>query len=310
MPHFDIFLADNFPILSLSLITEPLRIANRESLKQVYTWRLLSLDGGPLISSSGYQLQTQKIDDEKCDVLLLLSSYNPERALSEKLINWLRRQSRKDILMGCVDTGALIFAKAGLLANQPAAVHFEAIAGYIEQYPKAKFIDKLYSFTPSMCSSAGGVSTCDMTLAIIKHYSGSHISKRAAEILTYHPSDHMGSHKTFTPNQTLPMISKVTAKAVNLMLANLEEPLSLSDICNACEIPHWKMARLFKRYLHNSPQSYYLSLRLEHGQNLLRNSSHKIYTIAAMCGFENGESFIRAYKKKYGKTPSKDRYIF
>ena len=30
MPTVDIVLTDNFPLLSLSLVTEPLRVANRE----------------------------------------------------------------------------------------------------------------------------------------------------------------------------------------------------------------------------------------------------------------------------------------
>lgn len=36
--------------------------------------------------------------------------------------------------MGCVDTGAMVFAEAGLLAKTLAAVHFEALQSYREAY--------------------------------------------------------------------------------------------------------------------------------------------------------------------------------
>jgi len=36
--------------------------------------------------------------------------------------------------MGCMDTGAMVFAEAGLLAKTPAAVHFEALQSYREAY--------------------------------------------------------------------------------------------------------------------------------------------------------------------------------
>ncbi|WP_419905839.1 GlxA family transcriptional regulator [Kiloniella sp.] len=250
------------------------------------------------------------MDEQKRDGLLLLSSYNPEKALSKALINWLRKQSRTGCLMGCVDTGALILAQAGLLSTKPVAAHFEAIAGYMEQFPQAMFVDKLFDFNPPLCSSAGGVATCDMTLTLIKHYSGSSISKRVAEILTYQPTEHTGPQKTLSPNQALSLVSRDTARAVNIMLSSIESPIPLSEISQQCEIPSWKLARLFKRYLHKTPGEYYLSLRLEHAQYLLHNSHHKIYTIASLCGFENNETFSRAYKRQFGMSPSKDRLSY
>jgi AraC family carnitine catabolism transcriptional activator len=74
MPTVDIVLTDNFPILSLTLVSEPLRVANREMGEQLWRWRFLSIEGGVMVSSSGLTVDTLALDDQRSDVVLLLSS--------------------------------------------------------------------------------------------------------------------------------------------------------------------------------------------------------------------------------------------
>ena len=81
MPVVDLVLTESFPLLSMTLVTEPLRVANRELGRNVWSWRLLSVDGGTVRSSSGFEFGTEKLDDEPSKIVLLLSSYRPETAL-------------------------------------------------------------------------------------------------------------------------------------------------------------------------------------------------------------------------------------
>ncbi len=307
MHQIDIVLADGFPMLSLTLITEPLRLANRESLEQSFSWRCLSPGQGPVLSSSGFQVPTTVLDDRPGDVVLLLASYQPEKSVTQALLNWLRARSRRGTIMGCVDTGALIFAKAGLLAKQPAAAHFEAITGFAEAYPREMFVDRLFDFAPPRCSSAGGVATFDMTLAIIRHFTGARLARRVSQILTYMPSEHRGDQERLMPDLSLGMVNRHLATAVEIMSATLQTPVPIAEISEKCGIPQWHLARLCKRHLHKSPSAYYLSLRLARARNLLRNSHHRVGEIAMLCGFENPETFTRAYKREHGCQPSHDR---
>ena len=309
MRRVDIVLTDGFPVLSAALVTEPLRVANRESLGEAYSWRFLSSRGGTMRSSSGIDIPTSAIDSVPADVVLLLSSYHPETAVTPKLLRWLRQRSRKGTLMGCVDTGALIFAEAGLLSSRPAAVHFEAMPGYVEQYPEHMFVDRLFDFSPPRCSSAGGVSTVDMTLALIAHFSGERLAQRVAEILTYIPSGHPGAQERLLPDRSVAYVNRDLARAVDIMVATIGAPLPLSDIAARLNLADWTLARLFRRFLRSSPSAYYRRLRLERARNLLRNSHHQVGDIASLCGFENHETFTRAYTKMFGCLPSKDRIV-
>lgn len=308
MTRVDIVLTDGFPLLSLTLLTEPMRVANRERLEEAYEWRFLSVGGATMRSSSGYAVVCAPLDHEPTDGVIVLSSYGVDAAVTPELVAWLRARDRAGALLGCVDTAALIFAQAGLLETRPAAAHFEALPGYLSQFPESLFVDRLFDFSPPRCSSAGGVATMDMTLAMIAHFSGARLARRVSEILTYVPSEHLGAQERLLPDRSLAYVNRDVARAVEIMLNNREAPLAVADIAARLEMPPWRLTQLFRRYLRKTPSEHYRNLRLERARNLLRNSHNGVGEIASLCGFENHESFTRAYRRAYGRPPSRDRF--
>lgn len=202
--------------LSLALITEPFRVCNRELAEQFWTWRFVSAEGGSVASFSGIEIETLPLTRTEPDIVLLMSSYHPETALEKPLLSWLKSRARSGAIMGCVDTGALVFAEAGLLRTAPAAVHFEALRGYREKYPGEMFVDCLFDVSANRCSSAGGVATFDMTLGLIERFNGKGLADRVAEILTYSPSSHRGPQQKLLVDTSLKRVDNRLAKAVDL----------------------------------------------------------------------------------------------
>ena len=308
MRRIDIVLVDRFPSLSLALVTEPLRVANRELTGQHFAWRLLSLDGEPVRSSSGLEISVDGgLDDRYADAVILLSSYEPEAGLQPTLIGWLQRRAVRGALMGCVDTAALVFAAAGLLTRHPAAVHHEAIEGFRHAFPDAGFTDHLFSFHPRRCSSAGGVATIDMTLALIAHYESGAVSRRVAEILNHVPASGERRQDGHTAEWTVPRVNRQLARCVELMIASIDQPLSLAALGAKLGLRDWQLRRLFLRYLQRTPGRFYRELRLQRAQDMLRNSHLPVGKVASACGYDNLETFTRAYRRQYGVAPSRDR---
>ena len=308
MHTIDILLVEGFPLLSLSLVTEPLRLANRERLEQVFNWRLLSLDGQSVRSSSGLALSVDgTLDDAPADAVLLLSSYHPERALQPALLDWLRRRARRGQLMGCVDTGALLFARAGLLSRRPAAAHHEAIAAYRTAFSDEMFIDRMFDFAPERCSSAGGVATIDMTLALISHFTSPKLARRIAEILNYRRLETEQAQGSFGRDWSIARINRDLARAVEIMIANIDTTLSVASVADRANLPPWRMRRLFLKYLRMTPSAYYRRLRLDRARAMLRNSHAPVGEIAVRCGFDSHETFTRAYRRRFACAPSADR---
>lgn len=299
-----IHIADGFPILSLTLITEPLRVANRELGKQGFDWRVVSDGGGTQVSSSGLPIATLPLPDDIPDAVIVLASYKPESSSTPGALAWLRRLDRKGCLLGCVDTGALVFARAGLLGVRPAAAHPEAIAGFHRQFPKSLFVDRMFDFSPPRFSSAGGVSTLDMTLALISHLGSERLSGRVSRILTY---DQL--RPNWQPGSLPASVPSAVRDAVGIMEANMSVPVPVSEISARVSLPIWKLNRLFNRYLHSSPTSYYAHRRLDRAREMLRNTSLQVGEISTDCGYENAEAFSRAYRARFGLAPSKDREL-
>ncbi len=297
-----IHIADGFPILSLTLITEPLRVANRELGRAAFTWETVSDDGGLRHSSSGIPLSTNPLPTDGPDAAILLASYRPHASATEPAMGWFRRLDRAGCLLGCVDTGALVFAQAGLLARRPAAAHPEAIAGFHNQFPDSLFVDRMFDFSPPRFSSAGGVATLDMTLALIAHAATPRLARRVAEILTYQPPV-----SGWSP-QTLPhSIPQEVRDAVAIMQSNVSGPMRAGDVARSLGLPPWKLGRLFNRYLHCAPTTYFMQLRLSKARDMLRITTLPVGDIASACGYGNADVFSRAYRSQYGKPPSADR---
>ena len=304
MRRIVIHVSDGFPILSLTLITEPLRVANREIGNAAFEWSVVSDAGGICHSSSGIPLETAELPNQGVDAAILLASYNPDRSSTEVALSWLRRLDRRGCLLGCVDTGALIFARAGLLERRPAATHPEAITGFHRQFPNSLFVDRMFDFSPPRFSSAGGVSTLDMTLALIGHFTTPQLAQRVAEILTYDPPA-----AGWMPQSIPHSVPQEVRAAVAMMQSDLSLRRNISEIAAALDVPVWKLNRMFKRYLHTSPKSYFAGLRLAKARDMLRNTTLAVGEIANECGYDNAEAFSRAYRNQFGKPPSLDRAL-
>ncbi len=305
-----IVIDEGYPLLSLSLLTEPLRVANRESPRPIFAWRILSPDGDNPRSSSGRRIDVDgALDDNPADAVILLASYSPARMMTTPLKHWLRKRAAEGALMGCVDTGALLFADAGLLASYPAAAHHEAIIGFREAWGDSLFADRLFDLQGKRCSSAGGVATFDMTLAMVEHFISPQLARRVAEIMNYQPLQGSIADGAFGRDWSIPRLNRTLAMSTEIMLANIERPLSIETICESVGWPGWRLRRLFQRHLSMSPQAYYLELRLDRARNLLRNSSEQVGTIALMCGFPATESLSRTYKSRFGISPGRDRQL-
>lgn len=310
MVSIDIVLIKDFSILALTLITEPFRLANRELRRREFSWRLITPGGQSVISSSGIELHVDgDLDDKKANVVIVISSSNVEGYTTKALLSWLRRRARHGVMVGCVDTAAYFLARAGLLFNRSVAAHFEVLPHYRQKFPKSQFTDLLFQFAPPFFSSAGGVATFDVILALIAHFCTPELARRVARILNYDPLEQDRRQIMFPHEVALVRGSERLFSCVALMLENIETPLSLAELSKRTGTPIGQIHRLFKKHLNRTPFSFYTDIRLDHARTLLLFSNEKVGSIATLCGYDNHETFSRMYRKRFNTPPSRDRRV-
>lgn len=97
---------------------------------------------------------------------------------------------------------------------------------------------------------------------------------------------------------------QIIGRAIIFIEKNLYEPLTVESVANAVSYSYYHFHRYFQAVMGETIGSYIRSRRLTQAAYDLIYSNKKILDIAISLYFESGESFTRAFRKRYGITPT------
>ncbi|MBL8173150.1 MAG: helix-turn-helix domain-containing protein [Bryobacterales bacterium] len=86
--------------------------------------------------------------------------------------------------------------------------------------------------------------------------------------------------------------------------ANLESDLSLTALSAKAGLSPFHLQRLFRAIVGETPKAYTQRLRMERAAFRLLLHETPLLEIALDCGFQNHETFTRAFRRHYGQPPS------
>lgn len=310
------FLVPEFTMVAFATAIEPLRIANRMLGYDAYRWRLASLDGNAVTASNGVNCAVDtSLEEERKklagrdrpSMVIVCSGTNVEKFGSKSALAWLREEYNRGVAVGGLCTGAHVLASAGLLANRRCAIHWENLPGFAEAFPKANVFADLFEVDQNVYTCAGGTAALDMMLKLIGDDFDDNLVNRVCEqVLT----DRVRSP---TDRQRLPLRARLGVQnskvltIIELMEANLSEPLSLVDIADHVGLSRRQIERLFRVEMGRSPARYYLEIRLDRARHLLIQSSLPVVEVAVACGFVSASHFSKCYRELYARSPQQER---
>ena len=85
--------------------------------------------------------------------------------------------------------------------------------------------------------------------------------------------------------------------------ANLDQDLALAGLSRKAGLSPFHLQRLFKAVIGETPKAYTSRLRVERAAFRLLIHESSVLDIALECGFQNHETFIRAVRRRFGKSP-------
>jgi AraC family transcriptional regulator len=89
--------------------------------------------------------------------------------------------------------------------------------------------------------------------------------------------------------------------------ANLDQDLALAALGKRANLSPAHLQRVFKAEIGESPKAYVTRLRVERAAFCLLAHESTVARLAADCGFHSPETFIRAFRRRFGKPPSEYR---
>ncbi|WP_135450591.1 MULTISPECIES: GlxA family transcriptional regulator [Tabrizicola] len=297
-----------FTLLAFSSAVEPLRIANQLTQLPLYRWRLVSMDGKPVESSAGVRIEVdQGLAPLGREVTVVVcSGTDASQAADRKVLNWLRDHSRRGGGLGAICTGAYTLARAGLLGDDTPAVHWENRPAFRELFD-VEPLEQIYVIGRKHFSCAGGEAGVDMMLALIAQDHGQKLADAVAEMCLH--SRRREANVTQKKVYPAPMTARhpAIARVIAAMQENIATPLDQDELAAIFGRSPRHLERVFKAVLQETPKSYYLGLRLEEARNLLADTTMSILEVAIATGFNSRSSFSKAYRSRFGISPSRYR---
>ncbi len=305
------YLCNHFNMLPFISAVEPLRIANRRAGKALYQWVVVTADGESVVASNEMvQAADCSIEDISLyDMVFVAGPYEPNDFNHAPSLNWLRHQARENALIGGLETGCHILAKAGLLNKVKCTTHWENLAQFETDFPKHDVNSDVYEVDRNRVTCSGGAAALDMMLYLIENEHGHELAASVADSMI-HPYIRSPNEPQRMDLQARTGVSHPTLlECIELMEANVEEPLTPNELAELTKVSKRQVERLFQRYLNVTPGRYYLGLRLEAANHLLQTSTIKVVEAALACGFKSSGHFSNCYQSRYGTTPRAGRKL-
>ena len=302
-------LIPGFSPLGMTCAQETLALANRfAGGRQFYDWMLVSEDGEPVTSWNGLQVGVDAglIDLYRGDTLIVCAGVDAAAGSSRKILNWLRRETRKGIDFGALSSGTWTLAMAGLIDGKRVTTHWEYASAMSETFAKVEVQESIYTVDGRVFTCAGSASSMDLMLDRIHADYGADLATWVADQMVY-TAPRAESH-----SQRISMAGRMGVRhsklvqAIEVMRANLEDPIPPAGIASQVGLSTRQLERLFARYIGTSPKKYYLGLRLEKARNLLIQTEMSLIEVCLTCGFKAPSHFSKTYRKAYGVAPSRD----
>ncbi len=309
---FGILLIPQFPIYVLTLIIEPLRLANKYLGSSVYEWRIFSMDGAPAAAANGVSVAPEGdvTEMEGLGNICVLSGYQPEQAYTRAVFSKLQYLERLGTRIGGIDTGVFVLAEAGLLNECPATVHWEAISSFQEAFPQNEITDALFTISANRFTCAGGAVTLDLMLNLIARDQGDALAQKVAQDFVHDNIRVASENQRIAQDNRWQRYNPDLANIIKAMEENIEEPLSIQDLMSMTGRSRRQLERVFRRNLGTTPMRHYLQIRLKKAQQLVKYSALPIRTIALSCGFSSMSTFSRSYHRSVGITARNHRTLF
>jgi AraC-like DNA-binding protein len=94
-------------------------------------------------------------------------------------------------------------------------------------------------------------------------------------------------------------------QAKEIIIAQMDEPPSLSELSEQIGLPLKKLKEGFKQIYGEPVYSFLFEYKMDYARKMLETGQYNVNEVGHRVGYSTASHFITAFKKKFGTTPKK-----
>ena len=298
-----LFVLPQASILEVASALDPLRNANRHLGHEACRWRVVTPDGAPAPLTCGIELPSAGplAHAAGADALIVIAGYRLNDVATRPLIRDLRRIAPRFALVGGIDAGPWVLARAGLLDGHRATVHWEDLEDFANAHPQIDVVPDRFVIDRKRATIAGAAPATDFMLHLIAARHGAALARQVAT--SFLATVRTGSEPQVAPQTQNPGLDSRVARAIAMMEAALDAPETVAEIAAKVGISTRRLESLFRKDLGLTPGAYALSLRLAAARRMMTDTKHPLAEVALRTGFSSPATLGRAFRAGFGQAP-------
>jgi transcriptional regulator GlxA family with amidase domain len=298
-------------MMSLASVLDTMRAANLVAGRELFHWKILTLDGEPARLTCGLPIAPDTDMDEGLsgDMLIIVAGFNHDKHASRSQLNRIKRLCHRFHAVGGIETGSWILARCGLLEKKNATTHWQDQEEFATRFPRVNLKPDRFVIDGSVFTTGGASPSFDLMLYLIRMRYGYPLALEVASAFIY------DSGHSATDTQPLVSVGLLenqeprVAAAIHLMEQHIDETISTSEIARQLNLSVRMLEYLFAQTLNLPPGAFYLRLRLQTARRLVIDTRLSMQEIAIRTGFNSLPSFSRMFKRYYGQSPVECRKL-
>jgi transcriptional regulator GlxA family with amidase domain len=270
--------------------------------ERAYQFRLVSEEGGPVMTSQSFSVNTDRLRDSTYDTLIVAGD-NTCRLPPTSLLDYIHDAPQQSRRVASICTGTFVLAAAGLLEGKRVTTHWVHAQEFKKQYPNAVLDeDRIFVVDGQIWTSAGMTAGVDLALAMVEKDFGLELARQIARKLVVHQR-RGGGQSQFSALLELDAKSDRVQMALSYARENLGSELSVETLADAARLSPRQFSRVFREETGQSPAKAVERLRVEAARLMMETSRHPIEVIARETGFGDRERMRQAFLRAFGQPP-------
>jgi len=224
---------------------------------------------------------------------------------------WILRRAPAIRRIVSVCTGIYGVAPTGLLDGRRVATHWRFAGDLARRFPKLR-VDPAPLFIKDgpFYTSAGVTAGMDLALALIEEDCGRRVALAVARELVMYLKRPGGQEQFSEPLRFQIEASDRFADIAAWIASHLHADLSVETLAGKAALCPRHFSRRFRRTFGRPPAAFVEDMRLGEIRRRLMTTRHTVEAIAASVGFGDSDSLRRAFRRRYGVSPSDFRNRF